>query len=481
MRGQVWRLYLAMVATALCAFMVIPAAGWIRVGWQVAIGYAAVIAILVGLRRDGPGGRAVWCCFAAGVFGNTTGILVEQVDTVVLHGNGFPSMADVCYLSLYPAVAAGLVILTRRRSARRQRGTLVDATTVTAGFGLLAWVFMIHPAAADPNLGVLGHVTSVAYPVGDLVLVAMTVRLQLGSGYRTLANRFITGSLLAFLAGDTAWAVVNQLGVEPGGYSERLLYCLPPLAYTLMGIAALHPSAREVGQRTEWEPPRLSRPMLVMLTITSLIAPALLAIQVLRHAVTDGLAIAIGCVVLFLLVVTRMAQLLAEVEEQARRVRQLSRTDELTGLPNRRAWISELPRAVERARRARLPLTIVMIDLDHFKGFNDAYGHPAGDRLLKEGAAAWSAQVRTVDHLARYGGEEFILLMPDTGTSESLTVVERLCAVTPLGQTFSAGVATWDGHETSDEIIARADAALYEAKRGGRDRVVVAETSATTG
>src|SRR6266550_4471979 len=85
-------------------------------------------------------------------------------------GYGFPSYADLFYLSLYPAVALGLALLIRKRTAQRDWGTLVDATTVTAGLGLLAWIFMIHPAASDPSIGLLGHIASVSYPVGDVVL-----------------------------------------------------------------------------------------------------------------------------------------------------------------------------------------------------------------------------------------------------------------------------------------------------------------------
>ena len=142
--------------------------------------------------------------------------------------------------------------------------------------------------------------------------------------------------------------------------------------------------------------------------------------------------------------------------------------DELTGLPNRRAWSAELPIAIERARR------------DHFKRFNDEFGHQAGDRLLKSATAAWSGQLRAVDQLARYGGEEFIALLPRATAELATGVLERLRAVTPAGQTFSAGVATWDGNETSEELIGRADQALYQAKDAGRDRIVVAAEEAQT-
>jgi len=117
-----------------------------------------------------------------------------------------------------------------------------------------------------------------------------------------------------------------------------------------------------------------------------------------------------------------------------------------------------------------------MLDLDHFKLFNDTYGHPAGDRLLKAAGAAWQERLRGVDYLARYGGEEFIVLLPDADTQRACEVVERLREATPLGQAFSAGVATWDGEETSDELVIRADNGLYAAKQAGRNRIVTAST-----
>jgi PleD family two-component response regulator len=127
-----------------------------------------------------------------------------------------------------------------------------------------------------------------------------------------------------------------------------------------------------------------------MLTGATLIAPAILLGEAFdndlaRHRVV---AVAIGSVALFLLVVTRMAQLLRQVERQAGQLRVLAREDALTGLPNRRAWSDELPAAIERARRDAVPLSVAMIDLDHFKTFNDGFGHQAGDRLLKSAASA---------------------------------------------------------------------------------------------
>jgi diguanylate cyclase (GGDEF)-like protein/PAS domain S-box-containing protein len=149
-----------------------------------------------------------------------------------------------------------------------------------------------------------------------------------------------------------------------------------------------------------------------------------------------------------------------------------ARTDQLTGLPNRRAWDHELPRELSRARRTGEPLSLAIIDLDRFKAYNDTYGHPAGDRLLRVAAAAWSERLRATDVLARYGGEEFAVLLPGCDAHSAAKVVEALRAAVPEDETCSIGVATWDDAEDADALVARADQALYAAKAAGRDRVI---------
>jgi diguanylate cyclase (GGDEF)-like protein len=161
--------------------------------------------------------------------------------------------------------------------------------------------------------------------------------------------------------------------------------------------------------------------------------------------------------------------LLAQVGALYREVGRLARTDALTGVANRRAWDDELPTGLARATRYRQPLCAALVDLDHFKAYNDRHGHQAGDRLLKAAAAAWQARLRKTDLLARYGGEEFAVLLPDCALADAMEIAERLRTAQPEG-TCSIGVAGWDGHESAAELIARADQALYAAKAGGRDR-----------
>jgi diguanylate cyclase (GGDEF)-like protein/PAS domain S-box-containing protein len=158
----------------------------------------------------------------------------------------------------------------------------------------------------------------------------------------------------------------------------------------------------------------------------------------------------------------------------------LARTDSLTGLPNRRHWEQQLPRELSRASRDGQKLCVAMLDLDHFKDYNDRRGHQAGDRLLAAGAISWRGALRPYDILARYGGEEFSVILPGCDLVDALTLVERLRSVTPEGESCSAGIAEWDGDEEAEALVGRADAALYRAKRSGRDQSIIANDNIHT-
>ncbi len=147
-------------------------------------------------------------------------------------------------------------------------------------------------------------------------------------------------------------------------------------------------------------------------------------------------------------------------------------TDQLTGLPNRRRLSEEFQREIVRAHREGGTLSLAVLDLDHFKRFNDERGHMAGDELLCSAVRAWRTALRATDFLARYGGEEFVVLLPDCELDKAREVIERVRVATPEDESCSAGVVTWQPGESPESAIARADEALYEAKRGGRDRVV---------
>lgn len=148
----------------------------------------------------------------------------------------------------------------------------------------------------------------------------------------------------------------------------------------------------------------------------------------------------------------------------------IASTDSLTGLPNRRTWDSQLV----QASRGRQKFTIAILDLDHFKEYNDSRGHASGDRLFKETASTWREEIRAGDLLARIGGEEFGLLLPGCGAERAAEVVERLRLAVVGESTCSAGFAERRVGESSISVMARADEALYRAKAEGRDRTCTA-------
>lgn len=148
--------------------------------------------------------------------------------------------------------------------------------------------------------------------------------------------------------------------------------------------------------------------------------------------------------------------------------------DVLTGLPNRRVFMARLRRGTTVARPGSHPLTVAILDLDHFKRYNDTHGHDAGDRLLEATALQWRSLMREQDVLARIGGEEFGLIM-EGDVGEGRALADRLIASVPHGQTASAGVAAYRAGDDAEVALRRADQALYAAKAAGRARVMQAD------
>ncbi|WP_345713011.1 GGDEF domain-containing protein, partial [Kineococcus glutinatus] len=151
--------------------------------------------------------------------------------------------------------------------------------------------------------------------------------------------------------------------------------------------------------------------------------------------------------------------------------------DPLTGLANRRRWDETSASEIARAGRTGLPLTFALLDLDHFKRYNDTHGHLGGDELLRDFAAAATGCLREVDTLARWGGEEFVLALPGCGAEDAVTVADRIRRAVPHGQSCTVGIAQWAPGETAAEVVARADAALYRGKAAGRDVTVVGDAA----
>ena len=182
------------------------------------------------------------------------------------------------------------------------------------------------------------------------------------------------------------------------------------------------------------------------------------------------------------------SRLEALVRERTRELDRLATTDLLTETYNRRRLKEVAAQEVARAHRFKQPLCVAMLDLDHFKNINDSFGHSVGDIALQLAAAAIRSRVRSHDHVGRYGGEEFVIVLPGTplagarrladSVREAIAMVELETGTGVVTLTTSAGVAELHGDETLDDVLARADAALYQAKERGRNCVAEAAAPA---
>ncbi len=167
-----------------------------------------------------------------------------------------------------------------------------------------------------------------------------------------------------------------------------------------------------------------------------------------------------------------LMQLVSRVQALMHQLHALARTDELTGVANRRAWTEQLQRELAFARRGHHPLSVAILDFDHFKRYNDEHGHPAADRLLRSTVATWSETLRETDVLGRWGGDEFVLVLPSCDAGCAVFVIERLRAAAPEAS-FSAGVVEAVEDSTAETLITEADVALYQAKRSGRTSTAI--------
>ncbi|MCO8275152.1 GGDEF domain-containing protein [Actinoplanes sp. TRM 88003] len=385
--------------------------------------------------------------------------------------SGAETAAFAVFMTVYPLEAAALLLIMRGASWRQDRAGLLDTAMICVGLALACWLLVITPLLRLDDL-LPGDAFTALFPFGDVLLLGVLIRFFTLRGLRNAAFWQISVSLLLQTCTHLATLLPFITSVKTTDMQP-----LTSLSGFLMAGAALHPSMRTLTAKPLRSVAETSPRRVLLVNVACMGAPALLIAQgVLQDGQVDWIAAGVGCIVLFALLALRMVDLVGQVQDKARQLDAVAHIDALTTLPNRRAWDLELSRRIAGARRHGTPVVVAIIDLDHFKQYNDQHGHQGGDELLSLAAEAWRAELRPEDLLARYGGEEFGAIFDHSRLADADLIIERLQAVTPDGQTFSAGAAQWDGAETADDLLARADAALYAAKRAGRDRLYVSST-----
>jgi diguanylate cyclase (GGDEF)-like protein len=480
--GTAWAAFAVLMVVLGGLYLTTMATGMDAPAWSLlyaGIATVAAVAILVGVHRNRPRGRGAWLLIAAGQFLFAGGDVIWVTQNEILGIETYPGVGDYLYLASYPLTAIGLAILVRRRTPGWHLPGLLDAAILVTGAGLLFWVYLIAPIhASTAGYGLYATVVTVAYPLMDLLVLTVAMFLVLGAGLRPPAYYLLIGGLTANLATDVVYTFQSLQGTYTGSIDSGWL-----LAYLLLGLAALHPSMRRLDERSPVAAPDATWSRLAALSVASLAAPFVLAVQYARGAELHVPVVVATSSLLFLLVLARMALLVAVQRREAI-------TDALTGLHTRRFFEESLRMETERARRHGTSFGVLLLDIDHFKKVNDTYGHPGGDRVLCEVARRLRAASRAGDVVARYGGEEFGLLLPGALAGDMPAIAEnvRLAIAgspisvdgkTQLAVTVSGGTAALPANgATGEEVVLVADRALYHAKENGRNRITSVQVAA---
>ena len=320
-RPQIWQLYLA--GGSLLTLLYWTASPLQGSGPVInLLGLSGVTAVIVGLRRNRPASTLPWWFFALGLGLFWLGdVYTYSYPKLLHHDVPFPSIGDGIYLTVYPALMAGLLLLLRRRNPEPDRTGLIDALIMTLGLALLGWVGLIAPNLHADGMTLFARLVSIAYPLGDILLLAAAIRLIVDTGKRQPAFYLLVSSIVALLVTDYVYGLL----LLHNGYTHQLWLDIGWIAfYLLWGAAALHPSMRSLEQAEPDRQRTLTGFRLGLLTAASLIAPTVLLIHEIRGGSIEMLVVVETSIVLFGLVVARMAGLNRTQERSYARERVLS-------------------------------------------------------------------------------------------------------------------------------------------------------------
>ncbi len=424
---------------------------------------AAAVAVLASRRRTAD--RLAWWALATAFLCNVTGNLVYTLVVAPMAEEPFPSLADLFYLAYYPPLYIALVALIRARVPRFHASMWLDGVVGALGAGAVAVAVLVGSALEVTDGDTAAVVVSLAYPIADVVLLALLVAVGAILGVRrdrTLL--FLAAGFTANLGGDIVYLQLATQGVyvEGGPLDLAWLAGVALMAHAAHESRPVVPTAGAESTRVGW------RVLAVPLTCN---AASLVVLGVgygdQFHPAAAWLAV--GCVLAALArtaVTFREVRAFTEVQQQAR-------TDDLTDLPNRRAFLLAADAVLAGATAAR-PAALLLLDLDGFKEVNDSLGHHAGDDLLRQIGPRLQSCLRIGDVLARLGGDEFAVLLPHAPLAEAHQLAERLRHVVlqpfavediRLHVGVSIGVATAPvPAATVQEMLRCADVAMYTAK-----------------
>jgi diguanylate cyclase (GGDEF)-like protein len=380
----------------------------------------------------------------------------------------FPSPADTLWLAMYPLAIAAVALLVRSRHSRLSATVWLDGVIAGTVIAALVAAALLEPVFALTVSHGAGSVAQLGYPIGDLVAFGLVCVVWSLNGRRLSPSWTLLAVGFALLAAcDSSYVVQAAHGDWTPGGPLDVPYVLATMA---LAGAAWAPSQLAGAARSE----RRSAPV-VMPVASGVLALGLLTLAVAGELNPLATALALATM---LAVVVRLAATLSSLTRQHVSLEAQAATDPLTGLANHRTFHERLAAALADARRTQLPLSVVALDLDHFKTVNDTFGHAEGDKALQAVAAELRRHTRGPDVVGRIGGEEFGLILPGADSQHAGEVAERCrralseLAVDATALSCSAGVASFPADDPDGgRLLELADGALYWAKRAGRAQV----------
>jgi two-component system cell cycle response regulator len=411
--------------------------------------------------------RGAWALVGLGLACWSTAEIVNTVYLSKLEYPPYPSVADAFWLAFYPLSYGAMILLVRGRMDEFRRSLWLDGIVAGLAVASVGAIVFLQPILnVTPDGEALEVATDLAYPLGDLLMLALVIGVFALTGWRPgRAWGFIGAGLMSMAAADSIYAYQASKGLYVEGTALDSLW---PAATLLVGWAAWVPSRRQVRIHLHgWRPLVLP------------IAFALLAVGVLVYdhfARVSTVAIVLASATMFMVLV-RTAMTFGENLTMLRNSQHEALTDALTGLGNRRALMNDLRDALE-GRSAQQPRALILFDLDGFKHYNDSFGHPAGDALLARLGRSLEDVVRGLGQAYRLGGDEFCALI-DSAVDHDRVIEAAAVALTEHGQGFqvaaSHGVALLP-READDAAAALqiADQRLY-GNKGARRRSSVGQ------
>jgi len=471
--GPAARMYVLLAVVGIGLYFLLPSS-WQNIAFVVS-NLAALGAILYAWKTRRLRPTSGWLLFAAFPLVTGIGNSVYFVNDSILHIDPFPSLGDAAFLAGYVLLAAGLIRIQDARSVGRDTRALLDSAIITVGFAAASWVFFLAPVLRE-DTPFIERLAAVGYPVGDVLVLAVAARFFLGLRHRGPVFGWTLTTVIVMLVADTIFVVLNLLDLYVTGHPIDALI----LTYNLgWGAVALHRDANKLSEAPPLTRADPSRWRLPALAVASLLAPAVLLIQVTQGNFRDAAVTAAAAAVLFLLVVARMTGLVRALELVLAERRALeaeleyrAHHDQLTGLVNRRMFVELLGRVLDE--RPTGGAQVLFIDLDRFKTVNDTLGHGAGDTLLVATARRLSDTLHPDDVVARLGGDEFAVLLSEepsrSADSMSAAIKDALAQPLPLQGLdlrilASIGAAQAGPDDTLETLMHRADMAMYSEKR----------------